>query len=233
MAVAWRKQAPRIGQAWEHGGAAAAWACVTGPAGATWVTVAELGWTMSGPFTIVEKTAGAMDLASECPRGVLQAAEEVFVQLRLERWAQAKPERHQLAPLPWLLPARQLVGRRKADWTPRHSNIVRCASLGGFVDQVALFLQGRASSPLCPLCGAEEGANAHFYYRCQHRECASAREALTKPGVEASFRDIVQLAAGSADALKWERGLIVDPTASLEIGVPEAQILFERSSESQ
>jgi hypothetical protein len=234
LEVAWKKQVPRIKRAWENGGAAEAWACVSGPAGAVWVTVAELGWEMPGPFVVAENDSGTTDLNSVCPREVMQAAEETYVQRRLERWAQARPERLRLSPRPWLLPARQLLGRRsKAEWTPRHKNIVRCAVLGGFVDQAALYACGRASSPLCPLCLAEEGTNAHFYFRCQHQDCTAARAAITRPDDDASFRDIVQIAAASADALKWERGLVVDPTACFETAIPEAQVFYESGGQSQ
>ena len=50
--------------------------------------------------------------------------------------------------------------------------------LGGYPDQAALWEQGRVDSPLCPLCGEEQGTHQHLYYRCEADVCQRARAPL-------------------------------------------------------
>ena len=84
------------------------WKRATGPAGACWATLQELGGKMVGPFK-VELQGCSWDLLDECPQDVIAAVEEIWQDQRLGKWA-AEEGRGKLRPGRWLLPARQLIG---------------------------------------------------------------------------------------------------------------------------
>ncbi|CAK0816105.1 unnamed protein product [Prorocentrum cordatum] len=123
--------------------------------------------------------ARVIDMLRECPKEVAARAKETLSGVKLDTWV-ASSGREVLRPRPWLAPLRQLQKKQLAKgWTKHHRNAAKVATLGGYPEQRALFAQGRAESPDCPLCGQEEGSNMHLYWRCAAPQCQEARAKLS------------------------------------------------------
>ena len=166
----------------------------------------------------------AVNLEANCPQDIMAQLEEAQQRQALDAWAQ-EPGRETLLPRPWLLPAKHLMARKLSrQWAKGHRSIVHMAATGAFPEQVALYEDGRADSPKCPLCGEEDGTLQHFYWRCQHKACVQARKQLaplTKQEKKPNFANLVHRGAtAEEEPWKWARRLLADPLAGYAWGSP-------------
>ena len=114
--------------------------------------------------------------------------------------AASKPERAPLRPAPRLVPARQLIKKRKKQvWTKRHADAVRQAVLGGPPSQEAMFVGGRARGPACQLRTKGHGTLQH-YWKCSSDLRAQAPQEPTAHDADISFRDISHLGASASSS---------------------------------
>ena len=225
MQRAWGKQWAMLRELVEAGQLQLAWDLVRGPAGATILTVAELGWKMPSPWVVQagKEEISILDLA---PVQLLEMATTSMAERRLHSWAEAKEERKELRPRPWMPPVQKLMRTKgKGNWTRRHVNALRCAVLGAYPQQVDLYQRGRAEEPTCPLCGAADGTNEHIMYSCQAEQCVAAREALEEEDKEALAEVLDEMGRGAANAWLTTRGLMPDPTVGLGTFVPQEVVL--------
>ena len=228
MEKAWARQGDRLRQV--EGGKAARWRKVRGPAGAAIMTAEDLGWQMPAPFHFSRprpaNTDENLQIPDMCPTEILKRAEKDGSRAALEEWTRADPVRAELAPRPLTSPAKQLIGKKRSDeWTAHHANVARSAFLGAFPEQAKLFAVGMVDSPMCVLCGKEEGTLRHLYWRCQADECRAARDPLTEPARKGSFRDLVQAGAtGLTHELLWTRGLAANIAATPSLAIPVDEV---------
>ena len=114
QAKAWWQQTPKLQEVLNSAGQLttgmqAVWQRARGPAGAMWATIKELGGSMDGPFSV--QVAGTQwDLREEGPHELLKELMDEHVQQRLQEWAR-EPGKEELRPCPWILPAKQVMGR--------------------------------------------------------------------------------------------------------------------------
>ena len=101
---------------------------------------------MNTPLEIVGENVETFVINDTSPADIVRAAEESYMRQRLEKWAQADPQRHPLLPVPWVIPIRQMIHKKGKGWTKRHTNVARCAAVGGYVDQPKLHMTRRATS---------------------------------------------------------------------------------------
>ena len=116
-----------------------------------------------------------------------------------------------------------MIGKKKSDaWTRHHANAARTAFLGAYPEQAKLFRPGTVDSPMCVLCGKEEGTLRHLYWRCQADECRAAREPLVDPTRKNTFRELAHAGATAhTQELLWTRGLTANIAATPTLAIPD------------
>ena len=109
-----------------------------------------------------------MDATKLAPENIVAEAKVSFGHLKLRQWAEEKENRKELLPEPWMAPLATVFRKKrgKSGWAVQHLHAARCAALGGYVEQVQLFNQGKVAIPMCPHCKQAEGTNQHAYYVC-------------------------------------------------------------------
>ena len=156
-----------------------------------------------------------MDVTEVGPVEVMEELEDAYQQKELRQWAAAEG-REELQPLPWMLPAKQLMGKKLTpQWTRQHRAIVRSATLGAFPEQADLYEQGKVDSPFCPLCVGAHGTNRHVYWKCQSETCCSIRKKIgplvVAKGTKSLGEYMRQGETATQEELLWSRGLMPDP----------------------
>ena len=198
------------------------WPVVRGPAGATWATLADIGWAMP-QADVMCCEAETWNFGDTCPVSIVSRAAESLALARMKRWAQRHHmEQHFGDSIPWHLPAKQLVSRKKvAGWSTHHSAVVNTAFTGGYPCQAQLFLEKRVASELCRLCKKQRGSLRHLYYECEADVCLQARAPLDDPLGTGTYRDITQRGGRARDGdPHFERGIIANPMVGPHFPIP-------------
>ena len=194
------------------------WAATSGPASAFIASAARLGWQVFAFNHVADDQGNEFFLDRDPPALVKEAVVESVRRWQMRRVAAIFPEidspplptTHR--PLPTnhsfrLAPLQYLLRRSSDDWGPAEQSQLRSAIVGGQWTQLRLYQAGCAESPLCPLCGRENGTMAHRLWRCTHPSLAAGRA----QHVPAWVLDLALSGSADGHTARWERALFPVP----------------------
>ncbi len=207
-----------------HDGTRRCWAAVRGPIGAMWLSLHRIGWTMRGPFTMLNRDKDEVTLTTTSPAMLakmlhqaavhtlqLQVGEKLATTDDAFRGRRAAAD-HVAAQL---RSDRQLTARDRAAYMSvacgavmTHSRAVACGYL--VLDR-------------CPLCGLPGDTITHRVWRCKHHLAVQAREA-------AAPRWLIQEFERDDNAERnafWTTALIPHPADTWPAPAADATMCYE------
>eukprot|EP00959_Pyramimonas_sp_CCMP1952_P043786 915064-Pyramimonas_sp.AAC.1 len=141
------------------------WQSVKGPAGAVLMTLRRMGWRAESWKVWFTERGSRVDL-DDIGVGTLRKLVNVSTKRRLLAGVPGSRGMEGLVGPPILEPALKEISdlRKKGDF--KGAGLLRTWLAGGFFNQVRLHDVQATESPLCAICGVEEGTDLHRCFRC-------------------------------------------------------------------
>ncbi len=200
------------------------WAAVRGPIGAARLSLHRVGWSMKGPFTLVDHDGEDIKLTVTTP-----AMLAVMLKRAVTRTLQAQVGKKLAAGDPRFQGRRaaaehitsQLRGDRKLSGRDRACYMsVACGAVMTYARAAAA---GYLVDNRCPLCGIRGDTMVHRIWRCQHPEAAAAREATVPRWLLQEF----SRAEDPERNAMWTTGMIPHPADVWPLPARDATMYYE------
>ncbi len=207
-----------------HNGTRRNWSAVRGPIGAMWLSLHRLGWTMKGPFTIINHDKEDLALTTTSPAMLAQLLRQAVVralQLQVGEKLAMTDEAFRGRRVAVEHVAAQLKCDRRLCAKDRAAYMsVACGAVMTHSRAVA---EGYLISDYCPLCGLPGDTIGHRIWRCRHHAVVQAREAAAPSW----FLREADRAADVERSTFWSTGFIPHPVDTWPAPAATADMIYE------
>ncbi len=161
-----------------HEGARRNWSAVRGPIGAMWLSLHRIGWTMSGPFTLVNRDRDELMLTTTSPAMLAQLLRQAVIHT-LQLQVGEKIAETDDAFCGRRVAVEHIAAQLKSDrrLSARDKAAYMSVACGALMTHSRAVAEGYLVLDLCPLCGMPGDTITHRVWRCAHHAAVQAREA--------------------------------------------------------
>ncbi len=207
-----------------HDGTRRCWDAVRGPIGAMWLSLHRIGWTMRGPFTMLNHDKDEVMLTTTSPAMLAKMLHQAVVralQLQVGEKLAATDDAFRGRRAAADHVAAQLRSDRRL--TTKDKAAYMSVACGAVMTHSRAVACGYLVLDRCPLCGLPGDTIAHRVWRCKHHLAVQARES-------AAPRWLVQEFERDDDAERstfWTAALIPHPADTWPAPAADATMCYE------